>query len=368
MPLEDKTEAATPRRRQDARMEGQVARSADLSSAMVLVAALLLIKFSAPSLGSHLKEAAIDAFTKFPTGDLTVGSVNSELVRLLLKTGTAIAPLIIGVAVVGFIGSAMQVGLVISGKALAFKGERLNPISGIGRMFSVRSVVELLKSIAKILIVAYIVFSFLRDKYPDVQSLVGGNFLTTCTVIGGLTWSLLLRSAVALFIIAGFDYMFQKMQLEKQLRMTKQEVKEDYKRTEGDPLIKAKIRAKQRELSKQRMMQEVPRADVVITNPTHYAVALKYDADISVAPIVVAKGKDLVAQRIKEIATESNVPIVENVQLARALHASVEIGQEIPADLYQAVAEILAYVFRLSKRVGSRQSTVSSREGSPILN
>ena len=353
MALEDKTEAPTPRRRQDARMEGQVARSIELNSALVLIASLLLIKFSGPALVAHLRAVTTNSLTQFPTQDLTVGAVHSSLVRLLLQTGTAIAPLLLGVAVVAFASSALQVGLVLSGKALAFKAERLNPISGIARMFSVRSAVELLKSIAKILIVGYIVFSFLRDKYSDIQSLVGGSYLTSCAVIGQLTWALLLRSAMALFVIAGLDYMFQKMQLEKQLKMTKQEVKEDYKRTEGDPLVKSRIRGKQRELSKQRMMQEVPKADVVVTNPTHYAVALKYDAENGGAPVVVAKGKNLIAQRIKEIATEANVPIVENVQLARALHASVEIGQEIPAELYQAVAEILAYVYRLSHRLSA---------------
>lgn len=351
MALEEKTEAPTDRRRRDAREEGQVARSVELNSALVLIASLILIKSSGPSLVQHFKGVATDCLTKFPTHDLTTGDVSANLVRLLLETGMALAPLLIGITIVAFASSALQVGLVISGKALAFKADRLNPISGIARMFSVRSAVELLKSIAKILIVGYIVFSFLRDRYSDIQSLTGGDYLSSCAVIGGLTWGLLLRAAMGLFVIAALDYMFQKQQLEKQLRMTKQEVKEDYKRTEGDPLIKSKIRQKQREMSKQRMMMEVPKADVVITNPTHYAVALKYDSENGGAPMVVAKGQNLVAQRIKEIAAEAHVPIVENVQLARALHASVEIGQEIPAELYQAVAEILAYVYRLSHRL-----------------
>lgn len=351
MALEEKTEAPTPRRRRDAREEGQVARSVELNSALVLISALLMLKFSGPSLVSHLKGVAADCLGQFPQRDLTLGGVHSNLVRLLLETGMALAPLLVGIMVVAFAGSALQVGLVFSGKALQFKAERLNPITGIVRMFSVRSAVELLKSIAKVLIVGYIVFSFLRDRYSDIESLVGGDYLASCSIIGGLTWSLLLRAAMCLFVIAGLDYMFQRSQLEKQLRMTKQEVKEDYKRTEGDPLVKSRIRQKQREISKQRMMLEVPRADVVITNPTHYAVALRYDAEVGPAPVVLAKGRNLIAQRIKEIAAEANVPIVENVQLARALYASVEIGQEIPAELYQAVAEILAYVYRLSNRL-----------------
>ncbi len=353
MALEDKTEAPTPRRREEAREEGQVARSMELGSAMVLVTALLLIKAFGPSMVGCLKGITIDSLTYFPSRDFTINGVTGYLARLLLQTGTAVAPLLIGVAVVGFLSSALQVGLVFSPKALQFKAERINPLTGIARMFSAKAGVELLKSIAKILIVGYIVFSFLRAKHADIQSLVGGDYLTSCTVIGGLTWALLMRSALCLFVIAALDYIFQKSQLEKQLRMTKQEVKEDYKRTEGDPLLRSRIRQKQREMSGQRMMLEVPKADVVVTNPTHYAVALKYDSGSSAAPIVVAKGQRLIAQRIKDIATEAHVPIVENVQLARALYASVEVGQEIPADLYQAVAEILAYVYKLSHRLQS---------------
>ncbi len=351
MALEDKTEAPTPRRRHEARQDGQVARSAELNSALVLIASLLLIKLSGPSLVNRVREVAINSFTKFPTHDLTVSTVSTDLARLLLNMGTAIAPLVLGVALVGMVGSAVQVGLVFSSKALVFKAERLNPISGIARMFSMRSAVELLKAVAKVLIVGYIVYSFLRTRYTDIQSLVGADYLTTFSVIGQLTWSLLLRAAMALIVIAGLDYIFQRMQLEKQLRMTKQEVKDDYKRTEGDPLIKSKIRGKQREMAKHRMMMDVPKADVVITNPTHFAVALKYDAETNGAPVVLAKGHDFIAQRIKDIAKDADVPIVENVQLARALYASAEVGQEIPADLYQAVAEILAYVYKLSNKL-----------------
>ena len=351
MALEDKTEDATPRRRQEARKEGQVARSVELNSALVLLSALLILKLTGPTLVDRVRSVAVNSFTRFPEADLLVGDVGSDLVRSLLQVGTAVAPLLLGVAVVGFMSGAVQVGLVLSGKALQPKGERLNPLSGIARMFSVRSAVELAKSVAKIAVVGYIVYSFIRDKYTDIAGLPGGDYLTTCGQIGQLTWELLFRTAIALLVIAGLDYMFQRKQLEKQLRMTKQEVKEDFKRTEGDPVLKSRIKQRQREMAQRRMMQEVPKADVVVANPTHYAVALKYDADVKPAPVVVAKGQRLVALRIREIAEENGVPIVENVQLARALYASVEVGDEIPADLYQAVAEILAYVYRLSHRL-----------------
>ena len=353
MALEDKTEAATPRRREEARQEGQVARSVELNSALVLLSALLILRLAGPTLVDRIRGVAINSFTHFPTHDLVVGDVSSDLVRLLLQVGTAIAPLLIGVAVVGFISGAVQVGLVISSKPLQIKVERLNPFAGIARMFSLRAAVELAKSIAKIVIVGYIVYSFIRDRYSDIAGLPGGDYLTTCSQIGQLTWELLLRSCVALLVIAAFDYLFQRMQLEKQLRMTKQEVKEDFKRTEGDPLVKSRIRQRQREMSQRRMMQEVPKADVVVTNPTHYAVALKYEADTNPAPVVVAKGQRLIAQRIREIAEEHGVPIVENVELARTLYMSVEVGDQIPAELYRAVAEILAYIYRLSKRLAA---------------
>ncbi len=353
MALEDKTEAPTPRKRQEARKEGQVARSVELNSALVLLAALLLLKLTGPALAARMQEVATRSFTCFPNRDLVVGDVSSDLVRLLLQVGTAVAPLLLGVAVVGFVSGAVQVGLVISGKALQPKAERINPLSGIAKMFSIRSAMELAKSVAKIAIIGYIVYSFIRDKYTDIASLAGGDYLTTCGQIGQLTWELLFRAAMALLVIAGLDYMFQRKQLEKQLRMTKQEVKEDFKRTEGDPIVKSRIRQLQREMAQTRMMQEVPKADVVVTNPTRYAVALKYDADANPAPVVVAKGQRLVAQRIREIAEENGVPIVENVQLARALYASVDVGSDIPADLYQAVAEILAYVYRLSNRLAA---------------
>jgi flagellar biosynthesis protein FlhB len=351
MALEDKTESATPRRRHEARQEGQVARSVDLNSAVVLISALLIIKACGPSIVDKLRTAMINSFTHFPKGDFTLGDATSILARILLEVGMAFAPVILGVAVVGFASSVLQVGFMISGKALQPKGERLNPIPGIGRMFSVRAAVECLKTIAKVVVVGDIVYSFIRDRYSEIASLAGGHYLTTCSAIGKLTWDLLLRAALAIFVIAALDYMFQRHQLEKQLKMTKQEVKDDMKRSEGDPLIKGKIRQKQRQMSQRRMMAEVPKADVVVTNPTHFAVALKYDSEKSAAPIVVAKGRMLVAQKIKDIAIENDIPIVENVQLARTLYASVEIGDQIPAELYQAVAEILAYVYRLSQRV-----------------
>jgi flagellar biosynthetic protein FlhB len=353
MALEDRTEAPTPRRRQEARQEGQVARSVELNSALILLFALIIAKVCGPWSADRLTKVMINSFTRFPTGDLTANEVANKLARVLLEVSLVTAPILIGVALIGFISSALQVGFTVSGKPLQLKGERLNPVAGIARMFSVRAGVECLKAVGKVIIVGYIVYSFLRSKESEIAILAGCHHFVACKTLGRLTWELLLRAAFAILAIAAFDYMFQRFQHEKQLRMTKQELKEDLKRTEGDPLVKSRIRQRQRSIAQRRMMHEVPKADVVVTNPTHYAVALKYDSELHNAPIVVAKGQRLLALKIREIAERNNVPIVENPPLARTLYLTVEIGEEIPAELYQAVAEILAYVYRLSRKVAN---------------
>ncbi|MCX6345508.1 MAG: flagellar biosynthesis protein FlhB [Armatimonadetes bacterium] len=356
MALEDKTEAPTPRRRTEARDEGQVAKSSEVNAAAVLITGLLVLKMTGSRLGTSLTDTMTRSLSTFPTHDIAISDVSTNLVRLLLVIGSAIAPFILAVMLAGVVANVAQVGLHISPKTFQIKGGRMNPLKGIVGMFSMRALVELVKSTAKILVISFIIYTFLMSKASEIIAMVGGSYKTTCATIGSLTYGLLMRTAFALLVIAALDYAYQRYNNEKQLKMSKQEVKDDSKRTEGDPLIKGKIRQKQREVSQRRMMAEVPKADVVVSNPTHFAVALKYDSDISAAPMVVAKGMDYLAQRIKAIAIENNVPLVENVALARALYATVEIGDEIPADLYQAVAEILAYVYKLSKRFGGRRA------------
>ncbi len=354
MPLQDKTEPATPRRRREARQRGQVARSAEANSAIILLVSLLTIKYAGPYMIERMGSLTSRYLSRFPTTDLTPAAVQANLVQILLDMAVVLGPLFAAVFVAGFVSNAVQVGLVFSGEPLMPQASRLDPIGGIARMFSVRSAVELAKALAKICLVGYIVFTFVKSEYPTVVGLVGCDPREIASGMGGLIYRLLFKAGMALLIIAAIDYAFQRHQNEKQLRMTKEEVKEDYKRSEGDPLVKSKIRQRQRRMAMNRMMQSIPTADVVITNPTHFAVALKYDADEYTAPIVVAKGKNLIAQRIKEIAAENRVPMVENVQLARALYKTVEIGDEVPAVLYQAVAEILAYVYRLKNKYAAQ--------------
>jgi len=351
MPLEDKTEAPTPRRRTEAREEGQVARSAEVNSAAVLITGLLMLRITGTRIGTSLQDQMVRSLSSFPKGDIGAPDVSTKLVRLLLDVSAALLPFILGIMVVGVAANVAQVGLHFSPKVLQIKGTRLNPLRGFVGMFSTRAVVELGKSSTKIAVIGLVIFTYLRSRSAEIAAMTGCGYLTTVRTIGDLTYQLLLRTALVLLIIAGLDYIYQRFTNEKQLKMTRQELKEDMKRSEGDPQIKGKIRQRQREAAQRRMMSEVPKADVVVTNPTHFAVALKYDSDKNAAPVVVAKGMDILALRIKEIAEENDVPIVENVQLARALYATVEIGDEVPADLYQAVAEILAYVYKLNQRL-----------------
>jgi flagellar biosynthesis protein FlhB len=350
MALEDKTEAPTPRKRTESRKEGQVARSVEISSALVMLVGLVLIKMTGPNLAVKLKGLMIESLTRLPTGDVTPEGISHSLVRILLGVGIAIVPLLAGLMIVGFVANAAQVGLTFSVKPMLFKPAKLNPLPGFARMFSMQSAVELIKSVAKIIVIGYIVFAFLKQKYPEIASLAGCDYVKTVSVIGGLTYGVLIRATLALLIIAIFDYAFRRRQHESQIKMTKQEVKEENKQQEGNPEVKGRLRQKQREISQRRMMAEVPKADVVVTNPTHFAVALRYDSTENAAPVVLAKGQRYIAMKIREIAEANNIPIVENVQLARTLYASVEIGDPIPADLYQAVAEVLAYVYKLTKR------------------
>lgn len=354
MPLQDKTEPATPRRRREARQRGQVARSAEANSAVILLVSLLTIKYAGPHMLERMGSVASRYLSSFPSTDLTAASVHTSLVQILLDMVVVLGPLLAAVFVAGFVANAAQVGLVFSGQPLVPQASRLDPVGGMARMFSARSAVELAKALAKIGIVSYIVLVFVRAEYPTVVGLIGCDPREIASGMGGLIYRLLFKAGMALLVIAAIDYGFQRYQNEKQLKMTKEEVKEDYKRSEGDPLVKSMIRQRQRKMAMSRMMQAVQDSDVVVTNPTHFAVALKYDSDEMTAPVVVAKGKQLVAQRIKEIAAENGIPMVENVQLARALYKSVEIGDEVPAILYQAVAEILAYVYRLKNKYANQ--------------
>lgn len=343
----EKTEKATPKKRQDARKKGQIAKSQDVSGSLILLSAFLgLLAF-----GGYIKERLIflysDVFYHRLTMDITQENVMTMFRSYGIQILLLLAPIFLVVVVIAAIANYAQVGFLMSGEGLKLKFSKLNPIQGFKNIFSMRSVVEFLKSILKLTVIGYLVFSTLWGSRDYISSLSKVTAEAAFHFTAQIMLNMGIKIAVALFVLGILDYMYQKYDHEKKLKMSKQDIKEEYKKMEGDPLIKGKIRERQRRMALQRMMQEVPKADVIITNPTHFAVALKYDGSQMDAPQVVAKGQDYVALRIKEIAKEHGVITMENRPLARALFQRSEIGDVIPADLFQAVAEVLAYVYKM---------------------
>jgi flagellar biosynthetic protein FlhB len=344
---QEKTERATPKKRQEARKKGQVASSAELPAAFILLFAFLGFIL----LGGYYKTKLIRLFGWLfehkLTMEITTANVMSLFTALLVQGLILLAPIFAITVAVALAGNYLQVGFLLTGETLKVDLKKISPISGFKRIFSLRSLVEFVKSILKLIIIGLIVFITLWNERATILKLAEVPVEQTLGFIGGLTVKLGLEIGAVLVVLAVMDYLYQRYEHEKSLRMSKQDIKDEFKKTEGDPLIKGKIRERQRRMALQRMMQEVPKADVVITNPTHFAIALKYDGSKMDAPVVIAKGMDYTAQRIKEIAKEHGVVTMENKPLARALYDRTEIGDTIPADLFQAVAEVLAYVYRL---------------------
>lgn len=345
----EKTEPATGKRRQELREKGQIPRSKELVTAVTLLISFWSMKLLSGYIFKDLI-MTVRTFLSFPK-DIDSRFTNENIMQIFLRclfvVGKVLAPILLIIVLVVIIVNYLQVGAVFTAKPLMPNLNKLNPVEGFKRLFSKNSFIELLKSILKIGIIGYVVYDYLMDNYSIVPELLNMNMENSVIFIGNTIINIGIRAAFVLLILSIFDYGFQIWDYEKSIRMSKQEIKEEYKLMEGNPQIKSKIKEKQRQLSLRRMMSEVPNADVIITNPTHFAVAVKYDADISDAPIVVAKGKDLIAQKIKDTAKQNKVPVVENKPLAQALYKSVEIGGKIPSELYKAVAEVLAYVYSL---------------------
>lgn len=347
----EKTEKATPKKRQEARKKGQVAKSQDISGSIILLATFMCLM----AFGGFIKERLVALFTDIFYHRLTM-DVTKENVMIMLGDYAVqilllIAPVFLVVVVMGVIANYAQVGFLLTGDPLKMHFNKLDPIKGFKKIFSMRSLVEFFKSIFKLTIIGYLVFTTIWGARSHLATLGRIPVEQAFHFTAELTMNLGIKIAAALLVLAVLDYMYQKYEHEKSLKMSKQDVKDEYKKMEGDPLIKGKIRERQRRMALQRMMQEVPKADVIITNPTHFAVALKYDGSQMEAPQVVAKGQDFVALRIKEIAKEHGVVTIENKPLARALFQRAEIGDMIPGDLFQAVAEVLAYVYKLQGKV-----------------
>ena len=348
--FQEKTEEATPKRREDSRRKGQVARSAELSSVAILLAGLLALTALSSYMFGRLQNFVAELLTESVDIHLGPLTVLPYLMRWGWEFINVVWPMVSLLVAAALAINYAQVGVLFTPKPLEPKWNRISPMSGLKRIFSGRGLVELAKGLFKIGVVAYLTYWTVLSEMAQMVLFVDMEVGQILDVSGSLILTLGIRIALLLLIMAALDYAFQRWEYEKGLRMTRQEVKEEYKQQEGDPQVRARIRALQRDQSRQRMMDDVGTADVVVTNPTHVAVALRYDPQSSSAPMVVAKGQRLVAQRIKELARESGVPMVENKPLARALFKSVQIGEQIPDELFKAVAEVLAFVFHLKRR------------------
>lgn len=346
----EKTEEPTQRRKEESRKKGQVAKSAELSSVFVILSAFVALRFASPYLYTGITGYMRHVLGDLSfTGDFTVQSVHALIIDAGIVFLELVAPILLAVIAVSLLISILQVGFTFSPESVLPQFSRIDPISGFGRIFSKRTLVELVKSILKIIVVGYFIYRFIRQETVRIPGLMLSELTESFAVLSGIIYDLAFQIALVILVLAVLDYGYQWWEHMQNLKMSKQEVKEEMKQTEGNPQIKGKIREKQRAMAMRRMMTEVPKADVVVTNPTHFAVALKYESGME-APAVVAKGADFIAQRIREIAREHDVAVVENKPLAQALFRNTEIGDQVPPDLYKAVAEVLAYVYRLKRK------------------
>ena len=347
-PGQERTERATGKRRMEARKRGQVALSREIPSALILITLLGVFYFA----GSRVLDDLIQIFSGF------FGHLNTMRLRTISDAGALAAeifqscllllvPIFLPLLVAGLVGNIAQIGFEIHIEPLAPKLSKLNPLAGLKRIFSLRGLVEMVKSLLKIAFVAVIAGSVVSGYLTQFPTLVRGDLGAIWEFTHTAAFRIMFYVCLAMMVLAVADYAYQRWQHEQSLKMTKQEIKDERKQSEGDPQIKARIRSLQRQTAYHRMIAEVPQADVVITNPTHLAVALRFDPAEMAAPRVVAKGADHIAERIRDIAREHDVPLVENPALAQALHRMADVGDTIPVELYRAVAEVLAYVYRL---------------------
>jgi len=354
----EKTEKATPRKREDTRKKGQVAKSADVTSGLMLLAMFLVLLAFGPMLGKRFVDLLTNGLSpQAVLVSVEEGKIEEVMIEMMIEMGILVSPFFLTALLVGVLGNFIQIGVLLSGEAIQPKLDRINPLQGIKRIVSMKALVEFLKSVFKLLVIGATSGIILWNNKVEISRLTTEPIGEALAIIGQLTFQLGLSVSIALLMLAVFDFAYQRFDFEKSIRMSKQDLKDEHKNTEGDPQIKGKIKQQQREMAMRRMMQEIPNADVVITNPTHYAVAIKYDDGKHAAPVVMAKGVDAVAFRVREKATESGVPLVENRPLARALYAQVEIGMAVEEEFYQALAETLAFVYQMKQSQERNEAT-----------
>ena len=353
----EKTEEPSEKKLRDARDEGNVAKSQEINQAVSLLALFLLIRYLVPTLGTNFRDLFRGTYEDLPNtiqmydGVLPVRTIELLIARGLVDVIKFSAPFLIAGFAIAFITNLVQVKWHVSMKPMQPKFSKLNPISGVKKIISMQKIFELIKSVAKILLIGIVVYTYMRSRKESVFLLYDMPLRQCLAAMHDIIVGMGMRVALVYMIIAAVDYVYQKHKFHEDMKMTKQEVKDEYKNQEGDPQIKGKIRQRMMEASRRRMMSALPQADVVITNPTHLAVALRYEAEHQRAPVVIAKGADHLAAKIKEVAAENDIEIVEDKPLARMLYDNVAIGAEIPAELYEAVANILAFVYKLKGRI-----------------
>lgn len=347
---QERTEEATQRRRQDARKKGTVAKSVDLNSAILMLVLIILMPAIISGFGSGFMRGLRVGFATMPS-DVSFGSITRYVWAVATPSIMALIPLLGVAMVVGVVANLGQVGFVLSAEAISPNLNKLNPMNGIKRLLSKDSIIESIKATAKTGLFAYIGWKVIQDNWNTITYLSWSSPQSALAKIGYLIYMVFIRISIVWLVLAAIDYYYQRKRTNKQLMMTKQEVKQEFKEMEQSPEMKGAMHRMRRRLSKMRMSDAVRNADVIVTNPTHFSVALKYDPSKMYAPVVVAKGADILAFRIRELAKKSRIPIVANPPLARQLYKKCEVGDFVPRDLFQATAEVLAYVYKTLKKV-----------------
>ena len=352
MASDEKTEKATPKKRRDQRKKGNVATSKDVITVASLVGCFYCLQLLFPGIFRRMRDLMLFQVTSVADiEELSLSSLQLVGMKAIETAAWCIFPLGVISLAIGVIGTGIQTRFLFTREPLKFKLSKLSPLKGLKNMFSTRQLVELVKSLLKIIILAAVLYGILKDELVMIAQMMDVNPISAATYVLKEIISMILQIGMIFAAIAGFDFFYQRWKYEKDLKMSKDEVKEEYKQMEGDPQVKGKIRSLQQNMARSRMMQAVPDADVIIRNPTHFAVALRYDIDNDNAPVVVAKGQDYIALKIVEVGENNHVTVIENKPLARGIYASTPLGGQIPAEYYGVVAEILVEVFRMNKKL-----------------
>ncbi|HVI39187.1 MAG TPA: flagellar biosynthesis protein FlhB, partial [Anaerovoracaceae bacterium] len=348
----NKTEKATPKKKQDERKKGNAFQSREVVSIVTLIVGFVLISKLGNFIIAQVKGLYLSELSNMSgMYDLTIANCLQIMKESMLVFFISTIPILVALALAGIVMSGVQTGFLISGELIKFKYNRISMLEGFKRIMSLRSLVELTKSIIKISVILWIIYTSIRDLLVITPDMLNTSLDNNIAFMIDRIMAIVYKICLIFVSVAVLDFAYQKFDYEKKLMMTKQEIKDEYKQTEGDPFIKGKIREKQRKMSMNRMMQQIPNADVIVRNPTHFAIALKYDIQKDMAPIVLAKGQDFMAKRIIDAATKHKILITENKPLARSLYEMVEVNDYIPAELYQAVAELMAWVYSNKEKV-----------------